>query len=395
MSKKMKKIELRAMPAIEEQRNALLDEMETIVGAAETEVRAMTDAESTRIDAITKEIAGIDKTIAAKTATRAMTKSVIVTGSPEVETVEAVELRAFANYIRKECGQPVELRAGEQNLTMADNGAVIPTTIAARIITKVADVCPILAGATRYNVKGTLKVPVYGKSNTTHGIAVGYQAEFTDITADVGKFTSVDLSGFLAGALALIGKSVINSSDVDVVSFIVNQMGTEIAIWLSKELLTASSTSAAGALTTTTNINAGSISAISSDNLIDLQAKVKQVYQANACWTMNPATFTAIRKLQDADKRYLLQNDMSKEFPYMLLGKPVYLDDNMPVIASAAKAILYGDYSGLSVNFRENIQVQVLLEKYATQHAVGIVAWFEFDSDVTDANKLATLTMSV
>jgi HK97 family phage major capsid protein len=66
----------------------------------------------------------------------------------------------------------------------------------------------------------------------------------------------------------------------------------------------------------------------------------------------------------------------------------------MPEIASAAKAILYGDYSGLSVNMRENIEIQVLNEKYATQHAVGIVSWFEFDSDVTDNQKLATLVMS-
>ena len=66
----------------------------------------------------------------------------------------------------------------------------------------------------------------------------------------------------------------------------------------------------------------------------------------------------------------------------------------MPEIASAAKAVLYGDLSGLAVNFREDISIQILLEKYATQHAVGIVSWFEFDSDVVDHQKLATLVMS-
>ena len=67
----------------------------------------------------------------------------------------------------------------------------------------------------------------------------------------------------------------------------------------------------------------------------------------------------------------------------------------MPAIASAAKAILYGDYAGLSVNMRENIEVQILVEKYATMHAVGVVSWFEFDSKVTDSQQLATLVMSV
>ena len=109
---------------------------------------------------------------------------------------------------------------------------------------------------------------------------------------------------------------------------------------------------------------------------------------------MHPDTFTAIKKLKDGNNRYLLQDDVTTEFPYRLLGKPVFLSDNMPKAEAGKKAVLYGDCSGLSVNFRENISIEVLREKYATQHAIGVVAWFEFDSKVTDAQKLATLTMA-
>ena len=108
---------------------------------------------------------------------------------------------------------------------------------------------------------------------------------------------------------------------------------------------------------------------------------------------MHPDTFVAIKKLKDSNNRYLLQDDYSSEFPYRILGKPVYLSDNMPAVAASAKAVLYGDYSGLSVNFRENISIEILREKYATQHAIGVVGWFEFDSKVTDNQKLAVLTM--
>ena len=38
-------------------------------------------------------------------------------------------------------------------------------------------------------------------------------------------------------------------------------------------------------------------------------------------------------------------------------------------------------------------RLKVLQEKYATQHAVGVVAWFEFDAKVTDSQKMAVLTM--
>ena len=118
-------------------------------------------------------------------------------------------------------------------------------------------------------------------------------------------------------------------------------MAEEIASFLEKELLNGTASKATGALSTTTGLTAAAAAAITADELIDLQAKVKQVYQNGACWTMHPDTFTAIKKLKDANNRYLLQDDVTGEFPYRLLGKPVYLSDNMPVMAAGAKAVSY------------------------------------------------------
>lgn len=375
------------LKALMENRYELQQKMDGLVSKADQETRAMTDDEMAEFDAAEKEIRAIDETIARDERARSVEKKPVPTA---VEERAAAEEKEFADYVM---GKVTEMRAGEQNMTMGNNGAIIPTTIANRIIKAVKDRCPILARATMYNVKGALKVPAWGKANDTHDIAVGYQTEFTEITADSGKFTSVDLGGYLAGALTLIGRSVENNGAFSVVDFIVNQMAEEIASFLEKELLNGTSGKATGALSTTTALTAASATAITADELIDLQSKVKQVYQSGACWTMHPDTFTAIKKLKDGNNRYLLQDDVSGEFPYRLLGKPVYLSDNMPTIAAGAKAVLYGNYSGLSVNMRENISIEVLREKYSTMHALGVVAWFEFDSKVTDNQKLAVLTM--
>lgn len=379
------------LKALIEKRAELKAAMEALVGKADTENRAMSEDEAAQFDAAEAEIRAIDQTLdRAQRARNVM--DVETPNSPDsVEERAAAEEKAFADYV---LGRVAELRAGEQNMTMGNNGAIIPTSIANRIIKAVKDRCPILAGATLYNVKGTIKVPVWGKANSTHDIAVGYQTEFTEITADSGTFTSIDLGGYLAGALVLIGRSVENNGAFNVVEFIVNQMAEEIATWLEGQLLNGTGTNAAqGALHTATTVTAASATAVTADELIELQAKIKQAYQQKACWTVHPDTFTALRKLKDNNGRYLLQDDITGEFPYRLLGKPVYLSDNMPEMAASAKAILYGDYSGLSVNFRENISIEVLREKYATQHAIGVVSWFEFDSKVTDAQKLAVLTM--
>lgn len=310
-------------------------------------------------------------------------------------TAAEKDVKAFAGYVRA----MVEKTSTPQNVSMGNNGAIIPQTIASQIIEKVKELCPIYAKATIYHSKGTLKIPVYGDKadadGNNHNITVGFATEFSELTADAGAFTSVDLSGYLVGALTLIGQSVVNNADIDVTNFIVNEMGKKIATFLEDKLLNGAQNYNTGALSTTTTLNAGSVSAITADNLIDLQAKIPTNYQGAAAWYMNPTTFTAIRKLQDGNKRYLLQDDITGEFPYRLLGKPVYLSDNMPAIASAAKTVLYGDASGLAVNIREEQNIQVLTEKYATQHAIGIVAWMEFDSKVADNQKLATLVMSV
>ena len=65
----------------------------------------------------------------------------------------------------------------------------------------------------------------------------------------------------------------------------------------------------------------------------------------------------------------------------------------LTAIAASAKSVLYGDYTGLSCNMRENMQIQILREKYADLHATGVISWFEFDAKVTDHQKLAVLTM--
>ena len=367
---------------MQEKREEKIKEMETLLENAKVENRALEEEEAERFDVLEKEIADIDKTIAAEERARKMKEGTVRGNEPAEEELEE---RAFLEYV-------LENRAGEKNITMGDNGAIMPTTIANRIIKEVKDRCPILANATIYNVKGTLKVPVWGK-NGEHDIKVAFNDEFNELTADAGKFTSIDLSGYLAGALTLIGRSIENNGSFSVVDFIVSQMAEEIAIFLENKLLNGETGKNEGALAASTTLEAASATAITADELIALQAKVKQAFQAGACWTMHPDTFLAVKRLKDGNGRYLMQDDITGEFPYRLLGKPVYLSDNMPKIAAGAAAVLYGDYKGLSVNMRENISIEVLREKYATQHALGVVAWLEFDSKVTDHQKLAVLKM--
>ena len=376
-----------------ENREEKVKAMENVLNAAKTENRAMTAEEQASFDAIEKEIADIDKTIEAEERA-AKAKNTKETGDngAEQETQEELEERAFVKYVLG-AAAGLEERAGELNLTMANNGAIVPTSIANKIIKKVKDISPILSRATVYYMTGELKVPVYGASSG-HDVKVAYSDDFTELTADAGKFTSVDLKGYLVGALTLIGRKLKTNAIFNVTDFIVNYMAEEIAAFLEGELLNGTTSKMEGALSTTNEKTAAAAAAITADELIDLQAKVKQAFQSDACWIMHPETFTAVKKLKDGQSRYLLQDDFSGEFPYRLLGKPIFVSDNMPKIATGAKTVLYGDMSGLSVKIAEQLEIEVLREKYATQHAIGVVAWMEVDSKVTDSQRMAVLKMA-
>lgn len=376
-----------------ENREEKVKALENVLNAAKTENRAMTAEEQASFDAIEKEIADIDKTIEAEERA-AKAKNTKETGDngAEQKTQEELEERAFVKYVLG-AAAGLEERAGELNLTMANNGAIVPTSIANKIIKKVKDISPILSRATVYYMTGELKVPVYGASSG-HDVKVAYSDDFTELTADAGKFTSVDLKGYLVGALTLIGRKLKTNAMFNVTDFIVNYMAEEIAAFLEGELLNGTTSKMEGALSTTNEKTAAAAAAITADELIDLQAQVKQAFQSDACWIMHPETFTAVKKLKDGQSRYLLQDDFSGEFPYRLLGKPVFVSDNMPKIATGAKTVLYGDMSGLSVKIAEQLEIEVLREKYATQHAIGVVAWMEVDSKVTDSQRMAVLKMA-
>ena len=372
-----------------EQRAENQSKMQEILNGAKGEKRAMTEEEIKKFKELKKMIDEIDETIKVTEEARKeeLDESQKEETDKQSESTENAEQRAFANFIR---GIKTEKRAN--NLDLGDNGAIVPQTIANKIIEKVKEICPIYSLSEIYNIKGDLVIPYYGE-NSGEDITCAYATEFTDLTSTAGKFTSINLSSYLAGALTKISKSLINKSDFDITNFVVKKMSEAIAEFIEKELLKGTGSSACqGILTGATNIIETSASGkISADDLIDLQESIVDNYQKNAVFIMNRSTRKAIRKLKDGDGNYLLNRDFTSAWGYTLLGKPVYTSDNMPEIEANAKAVIYGDMTGLSVKLTKDVEIQILQELYAAQHALGVVGWVEIDSKISDQQKLSVL----
>ena len=392
--------------ANEEKKNDLITRAESIVNTAKTEKRELTPDEMQELAEIRddvkkiKEALGLDDDFRALEDAEAkpdaepkeeeMKDTERACGEQEKRALEKRELeetKMFEEYIRG------TLNERANNMDKTNNGAVIPQTIANKIIKRVYDISPVLDRSSKYNIKGTLTIPYYDES-VTH-ITVDYQTEFEEMASNSGKFTStVTLGGFLAGALVKVSRSLINNSQFNIVDHVVDLMAEAIARWIDKQLLVGTNDSITGLKTLTNSVTSASASAITADEVVKLHDKVKDVYQRDAIWVMSPATRTALRLLKDEMGRYLLQDDISSPFGTSLLGKPVYVSDQMEDIATGKTVIYYGDFKGLATKFSENISIEVLRERFATQHAVGVVAWFEMDAKVEDAQKIAKLVMA-
>lgn len=363
-----------------EKRNSIVEEINNLFKAAETEKRALNDEEQSAFEAKTNELRALDKTIEAKREACALTlmdkETPKTPEKKEERSTEEVEERAFEAFLR-------EQRDGE--MTKGDNGAVIPTTIANRIIDTVKQIAPVYALTTKFAVKGKLQFPVAKDAITT-----GYQEEFTDIASSAVGFTNVELDGYLIGALSKVSVSLINNAQFDIVSYVVNKIAQSIAEFLEKELLVGA-TKIKG-ITNATYEGAGvkkvesAAAAITADDLIDTQAAIKMNVQTGCQWLMNQAMLTEVRKLKDNNGQYILNPDVRTGFGYELLGKPVMISDEMP-----ADTIVYGDWSAMYVNIHEDVNIRQLNEVYAAQHGVGFVAWAELDAKLVELDKFAKL----
>lgn len=171
-------------------------------------------------------------------------------------------------------------------------------------------------------------------------------------------------------------------------------MAYDISRWIEKELINGTSQKIEGLSGATNTLTAAASSAVTADELIQLQGKVKDVFQDNAIWIMNPATRDALRTLKDDVGRYMLIDDLQSPFGKTLLGKPVYVSDNCPTLGSGKRAIFYGDMSGLAVKFSEELNVEVLRERYADEHAIGVIGWVELDGKVANQQKISVLVMA-
>ncbi|MCZ4261120.1 phage major capsid protein [Limimaricola sp. G21655-S1] len=107
-----------------------------------------------------------------------------------------------------------------------------------------------------------------------------------------------------------------------------------------------------------TGTDGGFDAANPADAVIDLVYRLGAPYRAGASFVMNSRTAGALRKLKDADGRFLWSDGLSAGEPARLLGYPVLIAEDMPDIASDTCAVAFGNFeAGYTIAERPDLRV--------------------------------------
>ncbi|MGR3311984.1 phage major capsid protein [Roseovarius indicus] len=128
--------------------------------------------------------------------------------------------------------------------------------------------------------------------------------------------------------------------------------------------------------------------------IIDLVYALGAQYRANGTFVMNSKTAGAVRKLKDADGRFLWSDGLAAGEPARLLGYPVLIAEDMPDIASDAMAIAFGDFAA-GYTIAERPDLRVLRDPFSAKPHVLFYATKRVGGDVSDFAAIKLLKFGV
>lgn len=332
-----------------ERRAAALDEAEALTAAAETEKRAMTETEATDFEARMSEVSDLDRKIAlAERRDDQQRRGEGRTLGDDPMDAAKTELRALMR------GEVRAMSIG----TPGDGGHAVPEQIDRMVASQLLDVSPIRRIASVVTTASS----DYKKLVNVRGATSGWSAETgTRSATDTPTLEQVTPPGGELYAYASATNWLLDDAMFDVEAFLRQNVVDEFALQEGAAFVagngtnkpkgfatytTAATADASRAFGTLEHHLAAATGAATGDELIELVYKLRPSYRQGegVAWVMNSTTASVIRKLKDAEGRYLWSDSLTAGQPAQLLGYAVVEAEDMPDLGAGALPIAFGNW---------------------------------------------------
>jgi HK97 family phage major capsid protein len=135
----------------------------------------------------------------------------------------------------------------------------------------------------------------------------------------------------------------------------------------------------------TLGVTAASATGIAADELYTLKHKIDPAYRQGSGFMFHDQTLLFIKKLKDAQGRYLWQGSMAQGVPDTIDGDPIFINQSMDQIATTKKTVVYGQLSKYKVRDVNDVRIMRLVERFADQDLIGIGCFWRSDANLLDA----------
>lgn len=355
---------------------AFLDSHRGEDGMVSAEDNATYEKMEADVVALGKEIerlerqAAIDRELDQPTASPLVSAPIARTPEQKAGRASVEYKKAFWNQMRGRSSY--EIRNALQVGELSEGGYTVPDEFDKQLIEGLEDE-NIMRGLVHIirTGSGEHKIPIVASHGTGSWVEEEQQIPESD-----DAFSQVTLTAHKFATMIRISRELLNDSAFDLAAYISHEFVRRAGAAEEQAILTGDgSHKPIGLLHDTLGAQVGvttaSATAITADELIDMQHSLKSGYRRKAVWIMNDATISAIRKLKDGQGQYIWQPGIKEGAPDMLFNQRVLMSNYMPLIATGNKVILYGDFSYYWLAEREGRTLERLNELYAVTDQVG------------------------
>lgn len=233
-------------------------------------------------------------------------------------------------------------------------------------------------------------------------VTAGAHTEGATLTDDGGKdvtFGTKQLDAFAFDTEWLrVSKELADDSFLAMESLLASLLGERLGRIANLQLTTGSGSSAPNGIVTASSlgVTAASISAITFDEIIDLEHSVDPAYRGapSVGYMMNDSTLQAVRKLKDGDGNYLWQmGNVQAGIPNTLNGRPYTINQDMASIATGNRTMLFGDMQKYFVRKVGQPLIGAIQDKDFWP-GFGIAGYIRFDGELADAGAVKHLVQA-
>lgn len=254
---------------------------------------------------------------------------------------------------------------------------------------------PIRSYATILNTAtgAPLPVPTGDDTSNTGEIIADSGAVTTTVDPSFGQ---VVLNAYKFSSKAVIvSVELLQDSYINLAQYLGQKLGIRIGRAQSTYFTTGTGTSQPKGVQVAASLGktAAVTTAITFDEIIDLEHSVDKAYRGPSCaFMMHDTIAAALRKLKDSQNRYLWEVSPQVAEPDRLNGYPVIINNDMDsTFAANKRLVLFGDFSYYNIRDAGGPTFIRADELYVLTHQVAFLAFQRSDGNLIDTTSIRYL----